>query len=94
MEDSDELWEEYQRNLQENPKGAYDIDPVPKWAQGKVRDHIAKSAGVGHGTVDRFNYIEAKDPKLADALCKGSYDECGNKIKECLEDGEEESCKS
>ena len=27
-----------------------------------------------------FNYIEAKDPKLADALCKDSYDECGNKI--------------
>lgn len=29
MEVSDELWEEYQGNLQENPKGAYDIDPSP-----------------------------------------------------------------
>ena len=52
---------------------------MPILAQGKVRDQISKSAGVGHGTVDKFKYIEAKDPKLADALCTGSYDEytCG-----------------
>ena len=84
MEVSDELWEEYQRNLQKNSKGAYDIDPSPKLGQGsekgKVSTHIAKSAGVGRGTVEMFNYIEAKDPKLADALCTGSYDEHGNKI--------------
>ena len=51
MEVSDELWEEYQQNLQENPKGAYDIDPEQISAQGsrapQVRDEIAKSAGVG-----------------------------------------------
>ena len=36
-----------------------------------VRDIIAKGVGIGHGTVDKFEYIEKHAPKLADDLCAG-----------------------
>lgn len=71
------------KRSQKNPKGAYDIGPpviLPEGHKGDVRDLVGKSAAVSGKTVDMFNYIEAKTPKLADALCEGSYDECGNKI--------------
>ena len=45
---------------------------VPNLAQGRVRDILAKEAGVSHGTVDKFKYISKHvEPKIIDALCDG-----------------------
>jgi len=54
-------------------KAGKKIDPPPNLAGGfgDVRDIIAKNAGVSHGTVDKFKYIEQNAPELADDLCSG-----------------------
>ena len=59
------------KQAQERMMSGKKLDPVPNFAQGRVRDIIDKSAGVCHGTVDKFEYIEQHAPKLADDLCAG-----------------------
>ena len=46
-----------------------------------MRDIIAKEAGVSHGTIDKFKYIEKHaEPKRVDALCNGNRDEKGKQL--------------
>jgi hypothetical protein len=44
---------------------------VENLPQCRVRDIIARNAGVSHSTVDKFKYIEQNAPELADDLCAG-----------------------
>ena len=48
-------------------------DPSPDQGEGKGKalEFVAKDAGVGRGTVERFKYIEKNAPNLADDLCAG-----------------------
>jgi hypothetical protein len=48
--------------------------------KGDVRDIIAKDAGVSHGTVDKFLYIEKHDPELAEKIVKGESDKEGKRL--------------
>ena len=49
-----------------------DCTEVLDLAPRKVRDIIAKKAGVGHSAVDKFKFIQEKAPEVAEALCKGN----------------------
>jgi hypothetical protein len=58
------------------------LDPPPDLAEGgkgDVRDIIAKDAGVSHGTVDKFLFIQkhASEEEMK-RLCSGERDAEGN----------------
>ena len=47
-------------------------DPVQKSAQGKVRDELAKAAGVSHDIIDKVQFIEKNAaPETKERLSKG-----------------------
>ena len=59
-----------------------DLAPQQKlFEAGKVRDIIAKDAGVSHGTVDKFLFIKkhASEEEIQ-RLCSGERDADGNKL--------------
>ena len=50
-----------------------------RYREGKVAEHIAKTAGVSARSVEQFIYIQKHAPEMADSLCSGQVFE-GRKL--------------
>jgi hypothetical protein len=74
------LGEDLEKKRAERRMNLGKSDPRADLPQGKVRDIIAKKAGVGAKAVDKFKFIQENAPEVADALCRGNETVDGRKL--------------